>query len=129
MTGPREPWAEEEAGPVARLYAMTGGRGRTARTELTLDTMVVDVGVGFAPRRTEPEYLDIIRFCRVPQSVAEVSAQCRIPLAMTKVLVGDLIDDGRLAVRAPVETTDVTSDLGLLQTIANSLRGGRDRVT
>lgn len=124
MTGPREPWEEEEAGPVARLYAMTGGRGRTARTELTLDTRVVDVGAGFAPRRTEPEYLDIIRFCRVPQSVAEVSAQFRIPLAMTKVLVGDLIDDGRLVVRAPVETSDATPDLGLLQTIANSLRGG-----
>lgn len=124
MNGPREPWEEEEAGPVARLYAMTGGRGRTARTELTLDTMVVDVGAGFAPRRTEPEYVEIIRFCRIPQSVAEVSAELRIPLAMTKVLIGDLIDDGRLAVRAPAEITDSAPDLGLLRTIANSLRGG-----
>ncbi len=86
--------------------------------------MVVDVGAGFAPRRTDPEYVEIVRFCRIPQSVAEVSAQLRIPLAMTKVLIGDLIDDGRLAVRAPAESTDSAAELGLLRTIANSLRGG-----
>ncbi|WP_328391490.1 DUF742 domain-containing protein [Nocardia sp. NBC_00416] len=124
MNAPRDPWDEEEAGPVARLYAMTGGRGRTGRTELTLDTMVVDIGAGFAPRRSEPEYIDIVRVCRVPQSVAEVSAQLRVPLALTKVLIGDLIDDGRLIVRPPAETTNDIGDLGLLRTIANSLRGG-----
>ncbi|MEU4313044.1 DUF742 domain-containing protein [Nocardia sp. NPDC024068] len=117
-------WDDEDAGPVVRLYAVTRGRGRTARPELTLDTRVIDVGAGFAPRRTEPEYVDIIRLCRGPQSVAEISAQLNLPLALTKVLVGDLIDDGRLAVRAPVEVTiDPTGDIDMLRTIAQSLRG------
>ncbi|MGW0183182.1 DUF742 domain-containing protein [Nocardia sp. NPDC003345] len=124
MNAPHDPWDEEDAGPVVRLYAVTRGRGRSARADLTLDTRVVDAGAGFAPRRTEPEYLDIIRLCRHPQSVAEVSAQLHLPLALTKILIADLIDDGRLIVRAPVETTDAAPDLDLLRTIAHSLRGG-----
>lgn len=124
MSEPQDPWDEEDAGPVVRLYALTRGRGRTARTDLTLDTMVVDARAGFALRRTEPEYVDIVRLCRTPQSVAEVSAQLRLPLTLTKILLGDLIDDGRLVVRAPADTTDDTANLGLLRTIANSLRGG-----
>ncbi|MGW5384202.1 DUF742 domain-containing protein [Nocardia sp. NPDC003963] len=123
MSGPRDDdWDEEDAGPVVRLYALTRGRGRTSRTDLTLDTMVVDASPGLASRRPEPEYVDIVRLCRVAQSVAEVSAQLRIPLALTKVLIGDLVDDGRILVRAPAETGD-TADLGLLRSIANSLRG------
>ncbi len=56
-------------------------------------------------------------------TLVEVSAQLHVPLALTKVLIGDLVDDGRLLVRAPAETGD-TADLGLPRTIANSLRGG-----
>ena len=118
-----DPWNEQDAGPVVRLYALTRGRGRTARTELSLDTMVVDAGTGLAPRRTEPEYVEIVRLCRRAQSVAEVSAQLGIPLTLTKVLIGDLIDDGRLAVRAPADRAQGETDLGVLQMIANSLRG------
>ncbi|MEU4313049.1 DUF742 domain-containing protein [Nocardia sp. NPDC024068] len=124
MNAPHDPWDEEDAGPVVRLYAVTRGRGRSARADLTLDTRVIDAGAGFAPRRTEPEYIDIIGLCRHPQSVAEVSAQLRLPLALTKILIADLIDDGRLIVRAPVETADTAPDVDLLRTIAHSLRGG-----
>lgn len=124
MSGPHDDdWDEEDAGPVVRLYAVTRGRGRASRSDLTLDTMVVDASPGLASRRTEPEYVEIVRLCRVAQSVAEVSAQLHVPLALTKVLIGDLVDDGRLLVRAPAETGD-NADLGLLRTIANSLRGG-----
>ncbi|WP_328391484.1 DUF742 domain-containing protein [Nocardia sp. NBC_00416] len=123
MSGPHDDhWDEEDAGPVVRLYALTRGRGRTSRSDLTLDTMVVDTAPGLAPRRSEPEYVDIVGLCRVPQSVAEVSAQLGVPLTLTKVLIGDLVDDGRLIVRAPADTGD-DADLGLLQMIANSLRG------
>jgi len=125
MSGPHNTSGDEEdAGPVVRLYALTRGRGRSERAELTLDSMVVDAGSGLALRRPEPEYAEIVRLCRTPQSVAEVSAQLGVPLALTKVLVGDLVDDGRLIVRAPVETPDNAAGLDLLRTIANSLRGG-----
>lgn len=124
MYGPEDHWDEDDDGPIVRLFAVTRGRGRTGRRELTLDTRVVDRGAGLAPQRTEPEYVDIIRLCRTAQSVAEISAQLQLPLAMAKVLVADLIDDGRLEVRPPFETTiDPARDIGLLHSIARSLRG------
>lgn len=123
MYGPEDHWDEDDDGPIVRLFAVTRGRGRTGRRELALDTRVVDRGTGLAPQRTEPEYVDIIRLCRTAQSVAEISAQLRLPLAMAKVLVGDLIDDGRLEVRPPFETTiDPARDIDLLHSIARSLR-------
>ncbi|WP_280421085.1 DUF742 domain-containing protein [Nocardia carnea] len=123
MYGPEDHWDEDDDGPIVRLFAVTRGRGRTERRELTLDTRVVDRGAGRAPQRTEPEYVDIARLCRTAQSVAEISAQLRLPLAMAKVLVGDLIDDGRLEVRPPFETTiDPARDIDLLHSIARSLR-------
>ncbi|WP_280489589.1 DUF742 domain-containing protein [Nocardia carnea] len=123
MYGPEDHWDEDDDGPIVRLFAVTRGRGRTERRELTLDTRVVDRGAGPAPQRTEPEYVDIVRLCRAAQSVAEISAQLRLPLAMAKVLVGDLIDDGRLEVRPPFETTiDPARDIDLLHSIARSLR-------
>ncbi|MFI1460873.1 DUF742 domain-containing protein [Nocardia carnea] len=123
MYGPEDHWDEDDDGPIVRLFAVTRGRGGTGRRELTLDTRVVDRGAGLAPQRTEPEYVDIIRLCRTAQSVAEISAQLQLPLAMAKVLVADLIDDGRLEVRPPFETTiDPARDIGLLHSIARSLR-------
>ncbi|MBF6327342.1 DUF742 domain-containing protein [Nocardia transvalensis] len=122
MNYPRESWYEEDAGPLVRLYAVTRGRGRVERPELNMATLVVDVGRGAALRRTEPEYAAIVRLCRTPQSVAEVAALLRLPLSMTKVLIGDLIDDGRLAHRSPQPTISADSDLGLLQAVLNGIR-------
>ncbi|MEV6323687.1 DUF742 domain-containing protein [Nocardia sp. NPDC051787] len=122
MSYPREPWYEEDAGPLVRLYAITRGRGRAVRPELNVATLVIDAGDGAVLRRTEPEYAAIVHLCRTPQSVAEVAAQLGLPLTMTKVLVGDLIDDGRLVCRPERPTGDANSDLGLLHAVLNGIR-------
>ncbi|ATL70378.1 DUF742 domain-containing protein [Nocardia terpenica] len=119
---PRESWFDDEAGPLVRLYAVARGRGRTARPELNMLTLVVDAGRGAALRRTEPEYAAIVRLCRTPQSVAEVSAQLKLPLTITKVLIGDLIEDGRLDFRSPDPAQPGVGDVGLLQQILNGIR-------
>ncbi|WP_040833365.1 DUF742 domain-containing protein [Nocardia brevicatena] len=123
MSHPREPWYDEESGPLVRLYAVTRGRGRPARPELNMDSLVVDVAPGTTLRRTDPEYAAIVRVCSVPQSVAEVSAQLRLPLTLTKVLIGDLIEDGRLAVRSAVQASHSSADLDILRAIVNNLQG------
>ncbi|MCU1643232.1 MAG: hypothetical protein JWN03_3507 [Nocardia sp.] len=122
MNEPREHWYEEDAGPLVRLYAVTRGRGRVERPELDLTTLVVDAYPGMALRRTEPEYTMIVRLCRTPLSVAEVAAHLRLPVTMTKVLLGDLIDDGRLVYRSPPIPTGNSSDMGLLHAVLAGIR-------
>ncbi|WP_280293416.1 DUF742 domain-containing protein [Nocardia abscessus] len=122
MTYPHDPWYEEDAGPLVRLYAITRGRGRAARPELNLTTQVVDAAPGTALRRTEPEYAAIVQLCHTPQSVAEVSARLHLPLTMTKVLIGDLLDDGRLICRSPQPAIGAESDLGLLRAVLDGIR-------
>ncbi|MBF6468339.1 DUF742 domain-containing protein [Nocardia beijingensis] len=122
MTDRHDSWYEEDAGPLVRLFAITRGRGRAVRRELNLVTLVVDGAPGTVLRRTEPEYAAIIELCRTPQSVAEVSARLRLPLTMTKVLIGDLLDDGRLIVRSAQPPTVPESDLGLLRAVLDGIR-------
>ncbi len=113
-------WFDEEAGPVVRLYAVTRGRGRS-RPDLDMLTLVVDIGRGTALRRHEPEYASIVELCRGPQSVAEVAARLGLPLTMTKVLIGDLIDDGRLEYRQPRH--EDADDLDVLKAVLDGIRG------
>lgn len=97
----RESWYDDEAGPLVRLYAVTRGRSGGARHPLDMLTLVVNAGVGVQPRRPEPEYARILVLTRTAQSVAELAAQLNLPLTSTKILVGDLIDDGLLKHRSP----------------------------
>ncbi|MBF6212378.1 DUF742 domain-containing protein [Nocardia puris] len=103
MSEERESWFDEEAGPLVRLYAVTRGRSGGVRHELNMLTLVAHSG-SRALRRTEPEYAEIVRLSRTPQSVAEISARLGLPLTATKILVGDLIDDGVLDHRDPDPT-------------------------
>ncbi|WP_433654031.1 DUF742 domain-containing protein [Nocardia sp. CA-128927] len=122
MTHPREPWFDEAAGPLVRPYAVTRGRTTGGGPELDMLTSVVTDESASPSRRMEPEYADILRLCRVSQSVAEVSAQLRLPLAVTKILVGDLIGDGQLIFRAPVPTEAGPEDLNILRAVLDGIR-------
>ncbi|WP_067817092.1 DUF742 domain-containing protein [Nocardia inohanensis] len=122
MSDTREHWYEDEAGPLVRLYAVTRGRGRVDRPELDITTLVIDAGFASALRRPEPEYAAILRLCRGPLSVAEVSAHMRLPLTLTRVLIGDLIDDRLLSFRSPPPATDGAFDTGLLAAVLEGIR-------
>lgn len=122
MTDEPEHWYEEDAGPLVRLYAVTRGRGRTARTELDLTTLIVDAGAGMRLRRSEPEYAAIVDLCRTPMAVAEVSAHLQLPLNLAKVLIGDLIEEGRLVARAPQYTAVGAPDVRVLRAVLAGIR-------
>ncbi|MEU0543488.1 DUF742 domain-containing protein [Nocardia sp. NPDC005978] len=122
MNEPREHWYEDEAGPLVRLYALTRGRSTAERPELSVTTLVVDVERGKPMRRNEPEYAAIVRLCRTALSVAEVSAHLNLPLTVTKLLIGDLIDDGRLLFRSPPTPTGSSADMGLLHAVLEGIR-------
>jgi hypothetical protein len=123
MTGPRERWFDDAAGPLVRPYAVT--RGRTGpRRELDMITLLVAARWDANLERMGREYADIVRLCGHPLSVAEVSAKLSLPLAVTKILVGDLIEGGYLIFRSPPSQAAVqnTPDISLLQKVLDGVR-------
>lgn len=123
MTGPRERWFDDAAGPLVRPYAVT--RGRTG-PRLDLDMITLLVANRWDPNleRMGREYADIVRLCGHPLSVAEVSAKLSLPLAVTKILVGDLIEGGYLIFRSPPSPAAIqqTPDISLLQKVLDGVR-------
>jgi len=79
-----------------RPYALTGGRTRS-RTDLSIETILVRTAAGdVRAERMAMEKGDILRLCREPSSLAEISAHCHLPLGVARVLAGDLCDEGLL---------------------------------
>ncbi|MCX4091743.1 DUF742 domain-containing protein [Nocardia sp. alder85J] len=114
-------WFDEDA-PLLRPYAVTRGRTVGAGHDLDMLTLVVVADRPPQLRYTEPEYADVLRLCRIAHSVAEVSAHLRLPLAVTKIVVGDLIGDGYLNFRAPLNTEIGPHDVHLLRAVLDGIR-------
>jgi Protein of unknown function (DUF742) len=94
-------WFDEDAGPLVRPYAMTGGRTRGSEHELNIITLVLTVALP-TDVAMEWERDEILRLCRTPKSVAEVAAALDLPLTVVKVLLSDLIDRRYIVCRSPV---------------------------
>jgi hypothetical protein len=94
-----EPAVEEFSGPLVRPYAWTGGR-TSSNHDLRLETLVSleENGIAIAMRDTTAEQRSIVEMCVSPRSVAEVSALLAVPLGVARVLIGDLITMGVVAV-------------------------------
>ena len=122
MSDEREHWYEDEASPLVRLYAVTGGRAKTQRLDLELTTLLVDARSGVRSRLLAPEYDAIVELCRTALSVAEVSAHLHLPLTTTKILIGDLIDEGRLRARAPRNQLTTAPDLDVLRAVLAGIK-------
>ncbi|MFL6121431.1 DUF742 domain-containing protein [Actinophytocola sp.] len=123
MTGPREAWFDDAAGPLVRPFAVTRGRTVGNARELNMITLVMSARWDATIERMDREYGDIVRMCGRPVSVAEISAGLSLPLAVTKILIGDLIESGYLIFRNPSATTAVqTLDVKLLQAVLDGVR-------
>lgn len=106
-----------------RPYALTGGRTRSrAAQELPLETLLLsnEAGRG-ALGALHFERADVVRLCDVLQSVAEVSAQLRLPLGVARVLVGDLHAEGLLDIHLP-EPAHTGPDAELLGKVLDGLQ-------
>ncbi|MEV0676235.1 DUF742 domain-containing protein [Actinosynnema sp. NPDC050436] len=109
-------------GPLVRPYAWTGGR-TTSDYDLRLETLVSleENGIAIAMRSTGPEQRSIVELCAHPRSVAEVSALLTLPLGVVRVLLGDLITLGVLAMHENAAAAG-GPDMGLLERVLNGLR-------
>ena len=112
-------WLDGDSGRLVRPYAVTGGRVTTS-LKLDLLSMVVATGTG-RYASLEPDHLQALGLCRQPASVAEIAARLRLPAAITKVLISDLVECG--AVRAaPSQPTADTSNRVLLERLLDGLQ-------
>lgn len=107
---------------LVRPYALVRGRTRRgSAAPLPVETVIVakpaDDAAGL---QLEPAA--IVRLCRSPNSLAEVSARLSLPVGVVRVLVADLVADGHVDVNLPLDPRpDGTVDRVLLERVLAGL--------
>lgn len=115
-------WADDDAGPIVRPYALTGGR---TRDELggRLDLIDLIETTDEEPTRKMdlgPEHVRIRRLTVEPLSVAEVAADLDLPVDVVRVLLGDLLRYGLVRRRKPASVSRLP-DARLLKEVIDGL--------
>lgn len=117
----RESWYDDDAGPLVRPFTVTRGRTKGSRSDLNMITMLVAAPGQPEPR--DPEHVDIVQLCRHPMSVAEIAAKLNLPLAVVKILIGDLIQGGLLLFSSPLSTLETeVPDMNVLRAVLDGIR-------
>jgi len=104
-----------------RPYAMTGGRTRPTHDDLEIEALVSTTSTGERTPKLTVEQRAIAALCHELLSIAEVSAQLRLPLGVIRVLVGDMADEHLVIVYRPAYAGD-RPDLALLERVLHGLR-------
>lgn len=106
-------------GDPERLYVITGGPDGAERAELDLVTMIV---ARDEPSPTvQPEQAAILRLCRAPLSVAELSAYLTLPFSVVTALLTELLATHMVESRAPVVRAALP-DRSLLEAVMHGLQ-------
>jgi hypothetical protein len=122
MTPPVEPEDEAYRPRLIRSYTITSGR-TAAKVDLAMEaTLRLQAGAE-APSYLTPSAMQVLEVCD-RRSVAEVSALTKMPIGVTRVLVGTQLAHCRT--RTPPTTTDNTSPFARLELIERTLRGLRN---
>jgi Protein of unknown function (DUF742) len=94
----------------ARPYTLTGGRTRAhieLPIEVAVETLVSNGELDWAPSDVRNV---IVQLCRSRRSIAEVSSFADLPIGVTRVLVGDLVESGHLRVHATLTDQSTVSE-------------------
>ncbi|GAA1164146.1 DUF742 domain-containing protein [Streptomyces hebeiensis] len=127
MTPPPHPRRERrspeipdtEAADPERLYVITGGPDGTERAPLDLVTMIVAREP--ASPTVPPEQAAIVRLCRAPLSVAEISAYLSLPFSVVTALLTELLATELVESRAPIVRAALP-DRSLLEAVMHGLQ-------
>jgi Protein of unknown function (DUF742) len=121
MQPPDSQWVDQDAGPVVRPYALTGGRTRPVGERFDLLALVCAVrGVARDTLQLEPEQLTLLRRCQVPTPAADLAADLDLPLGVVRILVSDLRERGLVTIHQP--TRSRLTDTQILKDVADGLR-------
>jgi hypothetical protein len=121
MSSRDDGWIDEEAGPVARPYMVTGGRTRPVG-ERKFDLIDIVVATGARPGpdfSVGPEHHRILGLCQRPLVVAELAAAIGLPLGIVRVLLGDLLHEDLINVFRQAQRV---TDQHLLQKVLDGLK-------
>ncbi|MFF5160029.1 DUF742 domain-containing protein [Streptomyces sp. NPDC000348] len=110
-----------DTGAPDRLYTVTGGRSH-ADESFDLVTLIVSES-GPVPGM-QSEHARILELCRHPTAVVEIAAELGLPVMVVRILLGDLLDTGRITARHPRAAPSIASlpDSALLQEVLHGLR-------
>jgi hypothetical protein len=122
MPSPPDRWLDEDAGPVVRPYAVIRGRTRPTGDSLDLIALVTAVrGARTEAADLSPEHFAILRLCRLPASVADVSADLDLPVGVVRILICDLRDASLVTIHNPVPPARLL-DPRILREVVDGLR-------
>jgi predicted Rossmann fold nucleotide-binding protein DprA/Smf involved in DNA uptake len=91
-------WYDAEAGPLVRLYAITGGRTESPAGDFTLGAIVQRMPRARPDGELSQEQAAIVRLAEQPVSVSELAARLGLPLGTIRVILGDLRSAGLIHV-------------------------------
>jgi Protein of unknown function (DUF742) len=116
--GREQSWLDADAGKLVRPYTVSGGRTKPT-VSLDLLSMVRATGRALKVDLT-PEHTLALDLSRAPVTVAEIGAHLRLPVAVAKILLSDLIDQGAVTARPPDPAAD-PADRDILQRVLDGL--------
>ena len=85
-----------------RLYTVTRGRSRAEDSDLDLVTLIV--AAAEPTPGMQSEHARILRMCRNPVAVVEISADLGLPVGVVKILLSDLLGAGKVTARHPTSS-------------------------
>jgi hypothetical protein len=111
-------WLDADAGRLVRPYTVSGGR---TKPTVALDLLSMVRATGRALKiDLSPEHSLALDLSRAPVTVAEIGAHLKLPVAVAKILLSDLIDQGAVTARPPDPAAD-PADRDILQRVLDGL--------
>lgn len=121
MLPPDGQWADQDAGPVVRPYALTGGLTRPTGERFDLLALVCAIrGSARDLSQLGPEQLVVLRRCQVPTPAADLAADLDLPLGVIRILISDLRERGLVTIHQTPPAR--LSNPQLLRDVADGLR-------
>ncbi|NEC90601.1 DUF742 domain-containing protein [Streptomyces sp. SID12501] len=102
-----------------RLYVLTGAAEGGERASLDLVTLIV--ACAEPPPSAPPEQSALLRLCKAPLSVAELSAYLNLPFSVVTVLLTELLTAELVQARDPLISQSL-ADRSLLEAVMHGLQ-------
>ncbi len=114
-------WLDEDAGPIVRPYALTGGLTRPSGQRFDLLDMVgVIRGPAEDTLHLAPEQAEVLERCQIPAPLVDLAAGMNLPVGVIRILVSDLRERGLVTIHRAQPAG--VGDLKILQEVADGLR-------